>query len=195
MWGTAHVGPGLLLSPSLRPMCPQMLPIFGRSKCARAVLRAGASVGCARCDPAACGPQARTNARGGLWHHPRAGSSARAPRSTSCKCLPLLLGCFPHHVGSLRGCRRDGRCCRCAAPHQYGSGLGFICPGNACANVRLCRPLLASAIDLSVQRPHGSEESDPNKTRPCSFKPAEVAYWYVPAVCAQLGIKTCVIGW
>ena len=195
MCETVHVGPGLLLSPSLGPMCAQILPIFVRSKCARAVLRAGASVGCARCDAAACGPQARTNARGGLWHHPRAGSSARAPRSTSCKCLPLLLGCFSHHVGSLRGCRRDGRCCRCAAPHQDGSGLGFICPGNACASARLCRPLLASAIDLPVQRPHGSEICDPNKTRPCSFKPAEVAYWYVPAVCAQLGIKPCVFGW
>ena len=61
--------------------------------------------------------------------------------------------------------------------------------------MRLCRPLLASAIDLPVQRPQGSEACDPNKTRPCSFKPAEVAHWYVPAVCAQLGIKPCVFGW
>jgi hypothetical protein len=109
--------------------------------------------------------------------------------------LPLLLGCYSHHVGSLRGCRRDGRCCRCAAPHQYGSEFGFICPGKACASVRLCRPLLASAIDLPVQRPHGSGACDANKTRPCSFNLTEVAYWYVPAVCAQLGIKPCAFGW
>ena len=55
----------LLLSPSSGPMCAQMLPISVRSECARAVLRAGASVGCARCEAAACGPQpARTTARG-----------------------------------------------------------------------------------------------------------------------------------
>ena len=94
--------------------------------------------------------------------------------------------------------RRHGRCCRCAAPHQYGSDLGLLCPGKAgeaCESERLRRPLLASAFDLPVQRPHGSEVGVANKTRPCSFKLAEVAYWYVPAVCAQLGIKTCVFGW
>ncbi len=47
MWGTVHVGPGLLLSPSLGPMCAQMLLFFVRSKCARAVLRAGLGWVCA----------------------------------------------------------------------------------------------------------------------------------------------------
>jgi hypothetical protein len=50
MGGTAHVGPGLLLSPSLGPLCAQMLVFFVRPKYARAVLRADASVRCARCD-------------------------------------------------------------------------------------------------------------------------------------------------
>ena len=184
--------PGFAIVAVLRRMCAQMLLFFLRSKCAQAVLRASASVGCVRCVAAACGPQARTNARGGHWHHPRAGSSARAPRSTSCKCLPLLLGCFSHHVGSLRGCRRDGRCCRCAAPHQYVSELGFICPGQACAAVQAAPSL---RIRLASAATHGSEARDANKTRPCSFKQAEVAYWYVPAVSAQLGIKPCAFGW
>ena len=115
----------------------------------------------------------------------RASLDRQQTLAASARLLPPSCGPF----------RRHGRCCRCAAPHQDGSGLGSICPGNACASVWRCRPLLASAIDLPVQRPHGSEACDPNKTRPCSFKPAEVAYWYVPAVCAQLGIKTCVFGW
>ena len=50
MGGTAHVGPGLLLSPSLGPLCAQILLFFVRPKYARAVLRADASVRCARCD-------------------------------------------------------------------------------------------------------------------------------------------------
>ena len=94
--------------------------------------------------------------------------------------------------------RRHGRCCRCAAPHQYGSELGLLCPGKAgkaCTSVRLRRPLLASAFDLPVQRPHGSEARVENKTRPCGFKLAEVTHWYVAAVRAQPGIKTCAFGW
>jgi hypothetical protein len=66
MGGTAHVGPGLLLSPSLGPLCAQILLFFVHPKYARAVLRAGASNRCARCDAAPCGPQAGTTARGVL---------------------------------------------------------------------------------------------------------------------------------
>ena len=53
-------------SPSLGSMCAQMLLFFVRPKYARAVLRADASVRCARCDAAPCGPQAGTTARGVL---------------------------------------------------------------------------------------------------------------------------------
>ena len=87
--------------------------------------------------------------------------------------------------------RRHGRCCRCAAPHQYVSELGFICPGQACAAVQAAPSL---RIRLASAATHGSEARDANKTRPCSFKQAEVAYWYVPAVSAQLGIKPCAFG-
>ena len=99
---------------------------------------------------------------------------------------------LPHHVGSLRGFRRDERCCRCAAPHQYVTELGFMCPGQACAAVQAAPSL---RIRLASAATHGSEARDANKTRPCSFKQAEVAYWYVPAVSAQLGIKPCAFGW
>ena len=38
---------------------------------------------------------------------------------------------------------------------------------------------------------HGSELHDANETRPCSFTLAQLAYWYEPAVCAKISIKTC----
>ena len=115
----------------------------------------------------------------------RASPDRQQTPAASARLLPPSCGPF----------RRHGRCCRCAAPHQYGSELGLLCPGKGSASERLRRPLLASAFDLPVQRPHGSEARVANKTRPCSFKRAEVAYWYVPAVRAQPGIKTCAFGW
>jgi hypothetical protein len=41
---------------------------------------------------------------------------------------------------------------------------------------------------------HGSELHDANETRPCSFTLAQLAYWYEPAVCAKISIKTCAFG-
>ena len=172
-------------------MCAQILPIFVRPKYARAVLRADASVRCARCDePHAVHRQ----------EPPRAASSSTIPEPV--RALARLAGppanarrfcsVAPPSCGPFR---RHGRCCRCAAPRQYGSGLGLLCPGKVRASVRLRRPLLASAFDLPVQRPHGSEARVENKTRPCGFKLAEVTHWYVPAVRAQPGIKTCAFGW
>jgi hypothetical protein len=41
---------------------------------------------------------------------------------------------------------------------------------------------------------HGSELHDANETRLCSFTLARLAYWYEPAVCAKISIKTCAFG-
>ena len=169
MGGTAQVGPGLLLSPSLGPLCGQMLLFFVRPKYARAVLRADASVRCARCDePHAVHRQ----------EPPRAASSSTIPEPV--RALARLAGppanarrfcsVAPPSCGPFR---RHGRCCRCAAPHQYGSELGLLCPGKAgkaCASVRLRRPLLASAFDLPVQRPHGSRGARREKDAPMQLQ-------------------------
>ena len=41
---------------------------------------------------------------------------------------------------------------------------------------------------------HGSELHEANETGSCSFTLAQLAYWYEPAVCAKISIKTCAFG-
>jgi hypothetical protein len=93
----------------------------------------------------------------------RASPDRQQTPAASARLLPPSCGPF----------RRHGRCCRCAAPHQYGSELGLLCPGKAgkaCASVRLRRPLLASAFDLPVQRPHGSRGARRKKDAPMQLQ-------------------------
>ena len=98
MGGTAQVGPGLLLSPSLGPLCAQMLPIFVRPKYARAVLRADASVRCTRCD------------------EPHAVHRQEPPRAASSSTIPEPVRALTRLAGPPANARRF---CSVAAPIMW----------------------------------------------------------------------------
>jgi hypothetical protein len=55
-------------------------------------------------------------------------------------------------------------------------------------------PSYPSHSTSQLPQSHGSELHDANETRPCSFTLAQLAYWYEPAVCAKISIKTCAFG-
>ena len=64
-------------------------------------------------------------------------------------------------------------------------------------DTRLCGcagPSYPSHSTSQLPQSHGSELHDANETRPCSFTLAQLAYWYEPAVCAKISIKTCAFG-
>ena len=92
----------------------------------------------------------------------------------------------------LKSVRLDRQVLLSTVVGPYPDGTSYLRPGQACAAVQAAPSL---RIRLASAATHGSEARDANKTRPCSFKQAEVAYWYVPAVSAQLGIKPCAFGW
>jgi hypothetical protein len=63
-------------------------------------------------------------------------------------------------------------------------------------DTRLCSCAGCSNPSHTSQLPqsHGSELHDANETRSCSFTLAQLAYWYEPAVCAKISIKTWAFG-